>query len=175
MKRDYIEFQDRSTPLGYLITIRCYGTWLHGDERESVDRKHYNRYGEPKIPSRTGLKESNTALLKYQPFKLSGKRRKAVTEAIREVCYHRALNLLALNVRTNHVHSVISANIKPESAMHSFKAYATRRMREENLVGQEEKVWSRHGSTRYLWTDEHIEKAVDYVINGQGDHLPEFG
>src|SRR2546426_7242807 len=33
MKRDYIDFQDRSSPIGYLITFRCYGTWLHGDER----------------------------------------------------------------------------------------------------------------------------------------------
>jgi len=30
MKRDYIDFQDRSSPIGYLITFRCYGTWLHG-------------------------------------------------------------------------------------------------------------------------------------------------
>ena len=39
MIRDYIEFQDRSTPLAYLITIRSYGTWLHGDERGSMDRR----------------------------------------------------------------------------------------------------------------------------------------
>jgi len=49
MRRDYIEFQERSTPLAYLITIRSYGTWLHGDERGSMDRREYNRYGEPKI------------------------------------------------------------------------------------------------------------------------------
>ena len=33
MKRDYVDFQDRSKPIGYLITFRCYGTWLHGDKR----------------------------------------------------------------------------------------------------------------------------------------------
>ena len=28
-------------PLAYFITFRCYGTWLHGDSRSSVDR--FNR------------------------------------------------------------------------------------------------------------------------------------
>ena len=36
-------------PLGYLITFRAYGTWLHGDRRRSVDRFH-NQYGTPDIP-----------------------------------------------------------------------------------------------------------------------------
>ena len=35
--------------LAYFITFRCYGTWLHGDERGSVDRFH-NIYGMPFIP-----------------------------------------------------------------------------------------------------------------------------
>jgi len=40
MKKDYIDFNDRNAPIGYLITFRCYGTWLHGDEGASVDRHH---------------------------------------------------------------------------------------------------------------------------------------
>ncbi len=31
------------------------------------------------------------------------------------------------------------------------------------------KPWARHGSTPYLWTEEAGERAIDYVINGQGD------
>jgi hypothetical protein len=50
MKRDYIDFQDRSQQLGYLITIRSYGTWLHGDARGSMDRRNYNKFGGPKRP-----------------------------------------------------------------------------------------------------------------------------
>jgi len=26
-----------------------------------------------------------------------------------------------------------------------------------------------HGSTPYLWTDDELRRAIDYVINGQGD------
>jgi REP element-mobilizing transposase RayT len=36
-------------PLAYLITFRCHGTWLHGDERGSIDR-HNRRYGMPTYP-----------------------------------------------------------------------------------------------------------------------------
>ncbi|PYS33008.1 MAG: hypothetical protein DMF75_10645 [Acidobacteria bacterium] len=50
----------------------------------------------------------------------------------------------------------------------SFKVYATRKLREENLLSREVKPWSRHGSTPYLWT-EQLQRAIDYVINGQGD------
>ena len=51
----------------------------------------------------------------------------------------------------------------------SFKVYATRKLREENLLSREVKPWSRHGSTPYLWTEEQLQRAIDYVINGQGD------
>ncbi len=47
MRRDYIDFQDRSAPVGFLLTFRCYGTWLHGDERGSLDRYGC---GEPPVP-----------------------------------------------------------------------------------------------------------------------------
>lgn len=36
-------------PLAYFITLSCYGTWLHGDERGSVDKKH-NVPGKPVLP-----------------------------------------------------------------------------------------------------------------------------
>ena len=31
-------WNDTDIPLAYLISFRCYGTWLHGDERGSIDR-----------------------------------------------------------------------------------------------------------------------------------------
>ena len=64
MKRDYIEFQERSIAKGYLITFRCYGTWLHGEERGSVDRRYYNRVGTAKIAPDPEKVERKAALLK---------------------------------------------------------------------------------------------------------------
>lgn len=173
-KRDYIDFQERSVARGYLITFRCYGTWLHGDERGSVDRRYYNRYGEPRISPNAEQEKREASLLSTPPITLDAEKRVVVDAAIREVCSVRNYRLYALNIRTNHAHVVVSNSDTPERMLTAFKAYATRAMRNKGLIETDEKPWSRHGSTRYLWTEEHIAAAVDYVVNGQGGELPKF-
>jgi REP element-mobilizing transposase RayT len=166
---DYIDFQHRTQPLAFLITFRCYGTWLHGEERGSIDRRNYHRYGTPYMPASRKLLADEKRDLQNPAVMLNRDQRGVVELAIREVCEHRAYVLHALNVRTNHVHSVVSASCKPEHVMDSFKAYATRKLREASLLGQAVKPWARHGSTPYLWTEEEVQRAIDYVTNGQGD------
>ncbi|MDQ3749305.1 MAG: transposase [Acidobacteriota bacterium] len=173
MVRDYIEFQDRNAPLAYL-SIRLYGTWLHGDERGSMNRRTNNLFGTLKIHFNPNLAKHEISLLKHPPIKLNAQQRIVVENAIRKVCETRLYKLFALQVRTNHVHVVVSAVGKPEFIMNSFKAYSTRHLRKNGLLADKSKLWSRHGSTRYLWTESHIEMAVDYVINEQGDDLPNF-
>jgi REP element-mobilizing transposase RayT len=174
MKRDYIEFQDRSVAVGYLITFRCYGTWLHGDERGSVDRRYYNRYGNPKIAPSPEKVARKTSQLKHDTSILGARERRIVEKAIREVCAARGFKLIALNVRTNHVHVVVGNSGQPERMMDSFKAYATKALRNAGLITDKQRPWSRHGSTKYLWTDDHIVEAANYVANGQGGELPRF-
>ena len=41
-------WNDTDKPLAYLISFRTYGTWLHGDERGSIDRFN-NSYRSPYI------------------------------------------------------------------------------------------------------------------------------
>jgi REP element-mobilizing transposase RayT len=173
MKSDYIEFQERSVALAFLITFRCYGTWLHGDERGSVDRRINNRFGDPKIAPNKNWTAKETKFAGDAFFLDTGKRC-VVEVAIKEVCIVRDYALYALNVRTNHVHVVVSNSGQPERMMDSFKGYATRALRGAGLAAADQKVWSRHGSTRYLWTDEHVLKACDYVSLGQGGELPRF-
>ncbi len=121
MKRDYIEFQELSQPVGYLITIRCYGTWLHGDERGSMDRRIYNVFGEPRRPPNIHLERSDLEFAKAKPMILRAIHRKVVEEAIIEVCEHRHIRLAAIHVRTNHAHTVVVWNRPPEPLMTSFK------------------------------------------------------
>src|SRR5204863_8328271 len=104
MKRDYIEFQDRSVVKAFLITFRCYGTWLHGDERGSVDRRFYNRHGDPKIKPNTEMQSRKATQLKDEPFVLGTRERNVVDIAVREVCATRGYGSFGINVRTNHVH-----------------------------------------------------------------------
>jgi REP element-mobilizing transposase RayT len=168
-KPDYIDFQNRTEPIAYLITIRTYGTWLHGDGRGAVDRHDHHRYRTPRIAANKALVSAEKAQLKHRPVILNESQRVIVEQAIREVCENRSYRLLAVNARTNHVHSVITTPGEPELAMNTFKAYATRHLREAGLLPPNVKPWSRHGSTPYLWTPEEVERAIDYVINGQGD------
>src|SRR5713226_5488353 len=124
-------WNDTDIPLGYLITFRCYGTWLHGDERGSIDRFH-NRYKFPYLPRSDRRRDLSERQLKSVPVALNAPQRQSVDTAIREVCEYRRWFLHALNVRTNHVHVVVSIGpAKPERALNAFKAYATRRMRRD--------------------------------------------
>ncbi len=171
--RSMRDFDDNEFPLAYLITFRCYGTWLHGDDRGSVRRTH-NLYGTERISPRLGLKKAETVQLKHVPLILNAKQREVVEKAVREVCVHRKYFLRAINVRTNHAHSVVSATREPEPILDAFKSYSTRALRTARLLSAHIKSWARHGSTIYLWKERDVAKAVEYVLLGQGDELPNF-
>lgn len=168
-----MEFNESGMPLAYFISFRCYGTWLHGDERGSVDRSH-NIYGTPMLQPDEQRRQDMLSRMKRAPVELTAIRRSAVEEGVRETCNKRGWALLAINVRTNHVHSVVTAEGNPELVMNAFKANATRKMVESGAWQRGIKPWSRHGSTRYLWTGKSVDRAIDYVINGQGHELPNF-
>ena len=74
--------------------------------------------------------------------------------AILRVCAERRWEVWALNPRTNHVHVVVSAS-------------ATTYLRAIGLAADGAKLWSRHGSTVYLWTEDDLSSAVEYTLNGQ--------
>ena len=52
-----IEWDDNEFPLAYLLTFRTYGTWHHGDERGSVDRRSFNKFGNADITPTVGALE----------------------------------------------------------------------------------------------------------------------
>ena len=167
-------WNDTDLPLGYLITFRCYGTWLHGDERGSIDRFH-NRYKSPYLPRSHRRRALNRQALKSEPVSLDIKRRRSVNIAIQEVCAHHKWKLHALKVRTNHAHVVVSIRqAKPERALNAFKAYATRQMRRDGNWKKAHSPWADKGSKRYLWNEQSLAEAIDYVLNEQGEDLPDL-
>jgi REP element-mobilizing transposase RayT len=167
-------WNDQDIPLAYLITFRCYGTWLHGDERGSVDRDH-RRYKSPYASPNAKRQKHNDNLLKSEPVLLNSNQRASVEKAIRETCVHRKWILHACSVRTNHVHSVVSIGPKkPELALNALKANATRQMREDGCWEHIHSPWVDRGSKRYLWNERSVDLAIDYVLHGQGGELPEF-
>jgi REP element-mobilizing transposase RayT len=167
MSRD---FDDNEFPLAYLITFRCYGTWVHGDNRGSMDRKH-NVYGTPKIAPNKSLQSSDLKQLKHPPVTLDARKRSIVEQAVKDVCEHRQHILRVMSVRTNHAHVVVTAAREPESILEAFKSYSTRALRIAKVISQTLKPWIRHGSTVYLWKERDVAKAIEYVALGQGDDL----
>ena len=164
------EWDDNVFPLAYLVTFRTYGTWLHGDERRSVDTHGgKNAYGSPRIQSNSKLAGIMARNMKRDAFLLDAGQRETVEAAIIEVCKYRTYALHALNVRTNHVHAVVSAERMPKSIINAFKSYSTRKLRELGLIALDEQPWSRGGSRRYLWKPKYVELAVNYVLYCQGD------
>jgi REP element-mobilizing transposase RayT len=167
-------WNDTEIPLAYLITFRCYGTWLHGDERGSIDRFH-KRYRSPYIGPNEKWHQHNVQVLQGEPVALDTTQRQSVEAAIRETCLFRKWPLHALNVRTNHVHTAVSIGMmKPERALTAFKANATRQMRQDGCWPRKDSPWSEKGSKRHLWNECSVSRAADYVLHEQGDELPDF-
>ncbi|HTH50741.1 MAG TPA: transposase [Pyrinomonadaceae bacterium] len=168
------KWNNSDSPVGFLITFRTRGTWLHGDKRGSTSR-HHNIYGTPKLQHDSKWLTTNTGRLKGDPVILTARQRSCVRKAILETCAIREWKLFALNIRTNHVHIVVWApDKKPELVLNAFKANATRVMRERRQWDPDHSPWSDKGSNRYLWTLESRATAVNYVANHQGGDLPEF-
>ena len=157
-------------PLAYFITFHTYGTWLHGSEKGSVDRTHKD-YGSPFV--KAGIQRENLARqqMKKSAFRLNKEARESVCTTIERHCEIRQWSLHALHVRTNHVHLVITAPVSPEHVLNEIKAWCTRRLREARLINTDQKAWTRHGSTLYLWSEESVHEKIDYTLNQQGNPL----
>jgi REP element-mobilizing transposase RayT len=166
-------WNDTDSPLAYLISFRTYGTWLHGDQRGSTNRFR-NRYGDLHLSPNKGWHGHNRKRLKTDPFLLGPRERRSVDRAIRETCRTRQWHLQALNVRTNHVHTVVTADSKPGLVLNALKANATRQLRRDQLWSHLFSPWADKGSQIRLWNERSVANAIAYVLNGQGDDLPSF-
>ena len=147
---------------------------MHGHERGSIDRFR-NLYKSPYINANNNWHKHNLEAMRGQPVMLDASQRQSVEAAVRETCSFRQWHLHVINVRTNHVHVVVSLGpIPPERALTAFKANATRQMRRDGCWRREYSPWAQKGSNRYLWNERGVLRAINYVLFGQGDELPRF-
>ncbi len=151
----------------YLLTFSCYGTRLHGDERGTVDRNH-NLAGSRYLPCEPTWIDAERRNMSQARYHLDAPRRSIVIRSILEVCAHRDWLPIAAHVRSSHVHAVLDAPELPEPVLTALKAYASRAFNQSGLDLPHRRRWSRHGSTRYLWNRQAIDRAVSYVADGQG-------
>jgi REP element-mobilizing transposase RayT len=109
--------------------------------------------------------------MKQEPYEMDEARRQIVLASVLEHCNFRKWNLLAVHVRTNHVHVIVDAPVAPEKILNELKAYSSRKLNQVGLDSPDLRRWSRHGSTRYLWKREEVEAAVVYVADRQGNPM----
>ncbi len=78
-----------ASPLAYFITFSTYGTWLHGDDRGSVQRGAVP--GEPslQLSPRPPLRSFERCEMDQPPYVLDARRREVVLNTIVEVTRHR--------------------------------------------------------------------------------------
>ena len=166
---EFDSFHDR-VPFGCLITFRTYGTWLHGDQRGSIDRDH-NLRGTPRIPPNPPRQAYEQRLLSRLPVFLGQRRREAVRLAVVNACEFRGWILHALNVRTNHVHLVAATDVLARTVLSMMKARATAQMRRLGCWNSDRSPWAKGGSARAIWTAQGLGRAIEYVLHGQGPDL----
>jgi len=79
--------------------------------------------------------------------------------------------LWTLNVRTNHIHVVVSANKAPGAVLTALKANATRSMKDAGRWKGSLSPWAHGGSKKYLWTEKQLTHAIAYVDGDQGEKI----
>src|SRR5690606_2597374 len=157
---------------GYFLTWRTYGTWLHG-EPGAVDHNH-NILGQPRAPVDPERVAFLRERLKHEPVVLSPIARQLVDKVMREHCERRQWRLLALAVRSNHVHVVIGEpEPPPELIVQQLKMWATRRLREHRIIGPAQRAWAEHASTLYLFEPGSVEEKIHYVLFEQNAPDPD--
>ncbi len=158
--------------LAYFITFTTYGTWLHGTTKGkgSVDKEH-NEHGTPYVEPDAEREQEAREALAQPPYVMSAAERDIVCRAIVQLAQDRGWQLLAVHVRSNHAHVVISADRDPGRLMSDLKARASRDLTRAGFGTVERRRWTRHGSTRHLFHPEDVEAKIRYTLEGQGEPM----
>ena len=149
-------------PLAYFLTWTTYGTWLSGDERGWVRK--------PGIiePPSSGLQRHARQQQTEVTFRLSLEQRRIVEDTIAAHCRIRGWHLWIARALSNHIHVVVTAReYAPEVVMEQFKAWCTRRLKENNTDSNRTQWWTERGSTRFIDNEDGLENAVVYVQDCQ--------
>lgn len=150
-------------PLAYLITWTTYGTWLPGDERGWLKR------GSSVIQApHAKLQEAARSALTEEPVLLTPAQRNVVAAVMVKHCDIRKWVLHTRNVRTNHVHVVVSAAIAGEKVRAQLKAWCSRRLSEQAGLPDKGKNgrcrwFTEKGDVQWIESDEHLANAICYV------------
>jgi REP element-mobilizing transposase RayT len=154
-------------PIAFFLTWSTYGTWLPGDGRGWVEYRRGFQLPDPILELVCAARMTEDAC------RLASHQRDRVNKQVAETCAHKQWPLHAVNCRSNHVHVVLSSPAPPKAIREQLKAWCTRRLNEQQAdAGLREherrsKWWAERGSIRWIFHDEDLGAAIDYVQNQQ--------
>src|SRR5262249_21050343 len=112
------------------------------------------------------LVEVAQSKLKEPPFMLVEPHRSLVEDTIHRHCDVRGWALHAVNVRSNHVHVVVTApRYAPGTVKEQFKAWCTRKLKQIEPTRQ--RIWTEGGSCRWINGEADLEAVILYVTEAQ--------
>ena len=157
-------------PIAYHITWTAYGTWLHGDDRGWVEGGGAGIQPPDEASLRVAEKRMTQPAVTFDDVQ-----RALIARVIEDHCRIRGWHIHALNVRSNHIHLVVTADRTPEEVMNQLKAWCSRKLSDAaglpdspsaKKAGRR-KWFTEHGSTKWINDEEYLENAVRYVVEGQ--------
>jgi REP element-mobilizing transposase RayT len=151
--------------IAFFYTWTTYGTWLPGDQRgwfqRGVGKNSPNHFHEIAALLRM---TANAVILN------PGERR-VVEKTIADHCLIRHWTLHSVNCRSNHVHAVITAEVKSiELPREQFKAWCSRKLNENRLLKMRNRVeewWTERGWDEYIDDENSLVNVNTYVMEGQ--------
>ncbi len=157
------------TIVAYHIVWTTYGTWLPGDWRGWVKSGVSGiQSPDPDIEQSARERMAEPAVI------LTQEQRLLIEKTIDEHCRIRGWTLHAVNVRSNHVHVVVTVDCKPEIARDQFKAWCSRKLSDNaGLIKKvAKKAGRRHwftegGDAQAIENEEYLHNAIRYVLDGQ--------
>jgi hypothetical protein len=148
-------------PLAWYITWTTYGTWLHGDPRGS-------HLGVVFIPADAVLEAAMRAQMTEDALYLTYLQRSIVDAAVVAECAAQEWILHQRNVRTNHVHVVVSAAMDGEKVRSRLKAIASDALSTDAglpMGGKNgrRRWWTEKGNVVPVETERSLEEIGTYV------------
>ena len=155
----------------WFFTWTTYGTWLPGDARGWI-KSGVLGVQEPD----PALEQRARDMMTESEVHLAREQCAAVEQTIRKHCRIRNWVLHAVNVRSNHVHVVVTCPCDGEKARDELKLWGSRCL--SDLAGLTTPVarkagrrhwWTEKGDCKAIDTPEYLDNAIEYVIDMQGD------
>lgn len=146
--------------IGYMLTWTTYGSWLPGDERGYVKDGQI-------LPANPQVLKASKKRQKSPAVKLNKPEIKLVQQAILAEAGRIGHKILALSVRSNHVHLVLSPHSESvEKTAGRYKSITTRALWKHSRKGR---IWTKGYDKRFCFSEKELAARVKYVQNHLSD------